>query len=331
MNGRLMILLYCASAMVIFFAGLFIGLRHEDSRFLGFFSHIHPIRNATSGYRYTAPFLGTDSPPATDIGVFTGLRSEIEDAARTAQQSHELTDYGIYFKSLNSPLWFGINEDKNFLPASLYKLPIALVTYKEIEDGVLNEHARLTYTAVINKENPAGATQTSLEVGASYTVQELVRRMLEQSDNGAKNLLGTSLDNAYVDTLWTLMNLGSPHPDEEISARDYSFFFRVLYNSTYLDAKNSEKILGMLASSTYSNALASGLPFGVPVSHKWGLSNAAVGRGEQGEIALHDCGIVYAADNPYILCVMTKGPREQDLNAFIARVSDIVYRGNTVD
>ena len=332
MNSRSTIYICCASAVILFLVGTLVGSRYERSKFLGFFSQIHSIRNAEQGYRYTAPFLGTDSPPATDIGVFTGLRSQIVDTAIAAEQKHELTDYGVYFQSLTSTFWFGINEDENFLPASLYKVPLALIVYKEIEDGVLSAQTRLMYTEAIDKENPAGATQTSLTVGASYTVQELLARMLVESDNGAKNLLGTTLNNSYVTTFWTLMNLGSPHPDEEIAARDYSFFFRVLYNSTYLNADDSETILGMMASSTYANALVSGVPSGVKVSHKWGLSNnPAAGAATQGEIELHDCGIVYAPSDPYILCIMTKGYDQQALNAFIAQVSKIVYNGSTTD
>jgi hypothetical protein len=40
---------------------------------------------------------------------------------------------------------------------------------------------------------------------------------------------------------------------------------------------------------------------------------------------LHDCGIIYRANNPYVICIMTKGLDQSVLAQVIADISKIVY------
>ena len=69
-----------------------------------------------------------------------------------------------------------------------------------------------------------------------------------------------------------------------------------------------------------------GLPPNTLVAHKFGLHPIQTGSQITG-IELHDCGIIYPASNPYILCVMTKGGTQPAaLAAAIKGISDLVYR-----
>ncbi|HNW45179.1 MAG TPA: serine hydrolase, partial [Elusimicrobiales bacterium] len=70
----------------------------------------------------------------------------------------------------------------------------------------------------------------------------------------------------------------------------------------------------------YRNALVAGLPGGVTVSHKFG-EGGVMG----GERQLQDCGIVYYPGRPYLLCVMAKGTKLENLEKFIKAVSRLVY------
>jgi hypothetical protein len=40
---------------------------------------------------------------------------------------------------------------------------------------------------------------------------------------------------------------------------------------------------------------------------------------------MHDCGIVYAKNQPYVLCVMSRGKSFADLSDAIALISKTVY------
>lgn len=62
------------------------------------------------------------------------------------------------------------------------------------------------------------------------------------------------------------------------------------------------------------------IPSDVKVAHKFG-------ERYYGDIKqLHDCGVIYYPENPYLLCVMTIGKDFEDLAEVISHVSDVVYR-----
>ena len=62
------------------------------------------------------------------------------------------------------------------------------------------------------------------------------------------------------------------------------------------------------------------LPKNIIVAHKFGES------GELGkEVQLHDCGIVYSPQHPYLICVMTKGKDFKNLENVIRSISKIAY------
>ena len=61
------------------------------------------------------------------------------------------------------------------------------------------------------------------------------------------------------------------------------------------------------------------MPAKTEIAHKFG----AYARGASYE--MHDCGIIYAGDNPYILCVMTRGSNFDDLSDAIGQISKTIY------
>jgi hypothetical protein len=86
----------------------------------------------------------------------------------------------------------------------------------------------------------------------------------------------------------------------------------------------------MLASSTFKQGLAAGVPEGVIVAHKFGerveyFVDRATGI-EQSHISqLHDCGIVYYKKTPYGICVMTEGQDLDTLKTVISMISKTTY------
>ena len=111
-----------------------------------------------------------------------------------------------------------------------------------------------------------------------------------------------------------------------MSASQYSTFFRALYNGTYLPWGLSEQALGLLASTNFNNGLVSGVASSTIVAHKFGERTSQLQDGTFIGRELHDCGIVYYAANPYLLCVMTKGQGTfPQLAGVISTVSKLVY------
>ncbi|MHB8709527.1 MAG: serine hydrolase, partial [Desulfuromonadales bacterium] len=68
------------------------------------------------------------------------------------------------------------------------------------------------------------------------------------------------------------------------------------------------------------DGLTAGLPKSIEVAHKFGE------RGDlAGAMQLHDCGVIYHPDTPYLLCVMTRGDQHNQMTAAIAETSRMVY------
>ncbi len=84
---------------------------------------------------------------------------------------------------------------------------------------------------------------------------------------------------------------------------------------------NSEKALGLLSSAKFEEGLSAGVPSEVKVAHKFGEREES----ETNEIQFHDCGIIYFPNNPYLLCIMTKGNNLTNLETVLSTISKMVY------
>ena len=203
---------------------------------------------------------------------------------------------------------------------------VAYLKDADADQSVLDR--QLVYTSAIQAaETIPYEAPSTLVAGTSYSVDSLIRSMIVDSDNGAMGTLLANIPSTEIDQVFNDLNIPGPTGDGssyEISAKDYSFFFRVLYNSTYLSRTNSEKALSLLSQATFKDGLVAGMPAGTTVAHKFG--EHVIGTSTTiSSVELHDCGIVYVPNGPYLLCVMTKGPSLGGLQNTIASISKLVY------
>lgn len=322
---------------VLVVGGFLIGQYSEQKKIQAYINSFQNLRDGGKSFSYVSPLLGVTSAPATDIGVFTDIKSDVGSYLDEEKKKGNLYEASFYFKDLTSPLWFGINEDTSFAPASLFKLPISIIAYRqgEMEPDFLTK--QLVYTQAMYDANKAvpGNDDSTLVVGNSYQVEDLIKIMLELSDNGAKDLLSSAIDPKYVTELFKITDLIDPSTASsyQISSRKYALFLRLLYNGSYLKSKHSEYILSTLAKSTFNDGLVAELPRGTVVAHKYGVHDATqVIDGETMSASLlHDCGIVYYETSPYEICLMTKGKDVPTLEKIISHVSKMVYDDNAND
>jgi hypothetical protein len=78
----------------------------------------------------------------------------------------------------------------------------------------------------------------------------------------------------------------------------------------------------------FTLGLIAELPKSIRVAHKYG-ERGVYQDGVLIGIELHDCGIVYAPENPYYLCVMTRGTELKKLSNLIADISAKVFADRT--
>lgn len=146
--------------------------------------------------------------------------------------------------------------------------------------------------------------------------------MIIYSDNQAANTLINHIDINILNKIYLDLGIKSPEdgqPENFMSVRDYASFFRILYNASYLNRDMSEQALKILTHSQFNQGLSAGVPTQVPVAHKFGE------RVILGDKQLHDCGIVYKENMPYLLCIMTRGNDFNKMSSTIREISGLVY------
>lgn len=324
-----LITLCVVAASLVF--GYFVGQTVQEERYTKFLRSFKNIRENSERYKFINPLIGSVSSPATTVGIYSDLKNEIVDYLKQEGDNGDLYGHSFYFRDLGSGLWFGTNENDDFFPASLFKLPIAIAVYKEGEDDLSFLKRYVIYTEEISQLNDSvmGNSKSSLVIGKSYQVEDLVAIMITESDNGAKNLLLSVIDRAYMDKLFSAISFVDPTKagSYTISSRQYALFLRILYGSSYLNEDHSEYLMDLLSKTTFKEGLVAGLPGDILVAHKYGMyefDETVNGTTRQAQ-QLHDCGVVYHEERPYIFCLMTKGKDIETLYKVISHVSKIIY------
>lgn len=203
----------------------------------------------------------------------------------------------VYFEFLNTGANIQLNNDSRFYPASLVKLPTALVAMAKVEKGEWSLDNRLVLYDQ-DKDSRYGELYKQ-PTGTSFTIEELLKRLLIDSDNTAHRILMRNLTPQELDELQDAIGLNDLFDEKnEVSAKEYSRLFRALYNSSFLKRDGSQKILEWLSQTKFNDDLASGLPEGTIFSHKIGEDDV--------EKNYHDSGIVYLPNRPYLITVMVK-------------------------
>lgn len=287
------------------------------------------IREHTDQYKFIHPLLAVNRADIdTPSPQYVSLAKQVNRFVSDETTKGDIMSASVYLVNYGQSGSFAINQKIPYAPASMLKVVIMVAYLKKSDTDSAILGSRLTYTSNIQKslESIPFEEPSLLDVGATYTVEDLIERMIVESDNGAMNVLLANIDGEYLDHVYTELGLEGPRDGEiyTISASDYSLFFRVLYNGTYLSNMNSEKALSILSRATFKNGLVAGLPEGTTVAHKFG--QRVSGEGDHIDfLELHDCGIVYNPGGPYLLCVMTKGKDLSQLQKTISTISKMVY------
>ncbi|MDD5083967.1 MAG: class A beta-lactamase-related serine hydrolase [Candidatus Moranbacteria bacterium] len=294
--------------------GTFVDIPEDTSR---------QIRQ-NSQYVYTNPLLECEVAQGVIDVQKENFQKDLESFVYDLKQRRTLTNESIYFRDLNNGPAFGVDAREEFFPASLLKVPVMMAYYRwaESEPGLLG--TEILYEAPKDfGMTPTIIPREQLTVGQSYTVEELIRRMIVYSDNQALRLLSSRLPLEKLRDLFKIVGAKDEvlvDVNAQLTVKEYAGFFRILFNSSYLSHDNSEKALRLLAMTDYDVALKAGVPREVMVSHKFGEA----GTGDT-ERQLHDCGIVYFPGHPYLACIMTRGKDMDALRQAIEDTSRFIY------
>jgi beta-lactamase class A len=301
---------------------------------------------------FTFPSAGMgDAAPENAEGTFRFIRASVSpDHSGYNQSTKELKPFqykvnglienmlkngdaaavSVYFRDLNNGNWFGIREHDKFSPKSLLKVPLMIAYFKWAESSPLVLRKTLTYTGKEKGENQNQENQVNeLKPGTAYTVNDLIFRMIVHDDTAAYSMLYANLPSGRLDKIFKdlYVEYDPQKQEDSLSLNAFAAFYRVLYNSSYLSEDMSEKALRYLSKFTFRNGMAAGIPPNIEIACKQGERTVSASKeGEQQELQqLHEFGIIYHPNRPFLLGIMSRGSDVDHLEKVIRDITRLVY------
>ena len=296
--------------------------------FVGFFSNlfITPKTGTISITRFskdrlTNPLLDCEIYNSDSNTLANTLKRQVNDLLNS--YTNRVDEVSVYYRDLNNGPAFGINENEEFAPSSLLKVPLMITYLKkaETDPSILSQKVNFSGQHYLSENLPQ---QASLTQGENYTIDNLLYRMITLSDNLAFEVLLNNIDSKDIQNVHKDLDIIYPSdqtPEDYINVKSYAGLFRVLYNATYLNRSMSEKALTYLTKSDFHLGIQAGIPKNIVSALKFGIRDI----NDQGTLQIHDCGVVYEPENPYLLCVMTRGNNRDNSIQLIKEISKTVY------
>jgi len=263
------------------------------------------------------------------IVEFQTLRDSLQKQIQTEINGKNASKVSIYFRGLTSGRWAGLQENEVYPGGSLIKIPFLMAYYQMIDDDPKILDEMLSYHGDFDESYGQKIPPAKkIESGKSYSISDLIYRMVVYSGNNSTVLLMRRMDRNYLNGVFEDLNVPKDQDANRqwlVTTKNFAYFFRILYNATYLTRTMSERALKILSEVDFKDGLVAGLPAKIKVAHKFGEHTQQYPDGTVLSSDLHDCGIVYHAAHPYFLCVMTEGKSQEALKGVIARISKQVY------
>lgn len=298
---------------VLIFANIFslikINSLNKKNPEEGKYTMIDPMRNSIP----QSDFI-TNIQPLRDV-----INKKVDEFGRDK--------VSIYIEYLNTGSSISVNPEKYIWPASLLKLPLAMTVMKKVEDGEWNMNDQLVLMAgdIDKRSGDPNSKIYNSPVGTKFTVEELVKELIINSDNSSYDILVRNTNDQDVRKIIDAIGLEKlANNDGKISAKEYSRLLRSLYTASFLSRENSQKILEWMDQSNFDGYLSSVVPQNVPFPHKYG-------KNIKGNVYA-DSGIVYIGKRAYIISVMVQGDKnipssieEEKAKKFMQEISKMSY------
>lgn len=228
---------------------------------------------------------------------------------------------------LNTGYHAGFNAAKSMPAASTIKLPVMVEVFAQLEAGRFDLNRRVTLERG-DKDFGSGDLCDAL-AGTAYPVSELLEKMIDISDNTATNMLIRLVGRRAINSGMGELGLARTHLAGDVRTQGWSIretlrtspadlvrLLTLMARRELIDEWSSNEMIAILKADEFNTLLPEPLPADVAVAHKTGSLNDT----------LNDAGIVFAADAPYVIAVMTTALPSQDLGrTFIHSVSRLAY------
>lgn len=251
--------------------------------------------------------------------------TDLENQLKGLNEAFPSIKPAIFVWSFETGKYAAINEDKVYPAASIIKIPVLVQLFKSIEANQVSIYDEMALTHYY-RASGSGDMQYAMS-GRKYTLDELARVMIQNSDNSATNMLmakvgGMDDVNTGIRT-WGLKNthVQTWLPDltgtNTTTAYDMAKILYNLENPAFLNVNSREDIIKYMSKVKNNRLIQAGLPQGVPFVHKTGDIGTMLG----------DAGIVYMPSGQhYIVVILAKRPHNDAAGVnFIKSASALIY------
>lgn len=251
--------------------------------------------------------------------------TDLENQLKGLNKAFPSIKPAIYVWSFETGKYAAINEDKVYPAASIIKIPVLVQLFKSIEANQVSIYDEMTLTHYY-RASGSGDMQYAQD-GRKYSLDELARVMIQNSDNSATNMLMSKVGGMDdVNTGIRSWGLKNTHiktwlPDltgtNTTTAYDMAKILFNLENTSFLNVNSREDIIKYMSKVKNNRLIQAGLPQGVPFVHKTGDIGTMLG----------DAGIVYLPSGQhYIVVILAKRPHNDPAGVnFIKSASALIY------
>lgn len=117
------------------------------------------------------------------------LAKDIEAYFQENGIDHEKVAYCI--TDLEHNIKYSMNEKDEFIAASIYKLPLAMLYYDKVNEGEYTLDSTFTYSGYMHED--AGVVSSNYGIGSQIPLSDLLDDLIEYSDNDAGHILYENL------------------------------------------------------------------------------------------------------------------------------------------
>lgn len=227
-------------------------------------------------------------------------------------------NYGIYFEDLNNNQSFSVNGKEIFTAASVNKVPIVAVLYYLDNKGQISLDDKVTIQKSDIQDYGTGSIRYA-SPGGTFTLKNLARLSLVQSDNTTAHILGVKIGMPKIQKIinsWGLTQ--TDMVNNKTSAFDMSVIFKKIYKGEITNTAKAQELLEFLTKSDTEDRLPVLLPKTAMVYHKTGDVEGAV----------NDVGIIQYEHKLYYIGILTSdvGDNENLTKKSISEISKMVYQ-----
>ncbi len=238
------------------------------------------------------------------------LTSEI-----TAYLQKQPKGFAVAGTDLATGVAFGVHQNQVVNAAQMTALPVSILLYSDIAQGIIHKNAIVTLQASDRQAGPGYVS--GMPVGTTFTVTQLARAAIVDNDVTAIAMLirflGSDQINSFMTTMGTNSSILQPHLT---TPYDYSLYLDYLYTMDQAHPQAVRPLLNDLTVTPSEGRIATIAGADIQVAHVLG----------NWPHEFHDASIIWVNGHPVTLVITSDGVTSQQAATVESHIARLVVQ-----